>query len=974
MTQIDMEQFRLGFLEEATDLLEEANENILRAESEGDLELFNAVFRGIHTIKGSAGGFGFDGMSDFAHHLETLLDKLRNGELIIDGDITDLLLKGIDTLFEMVDYAKDKKTYDKDLTELIALYENRAVEDADTASSEDEEAEEVPAADSRLRVSPELTEKLKSSHPGFGRPYKVDVKFTDEMLENGYDPLTLFANLREISDVFIAETDISAIPTSDAIEPYKLYLRPEIYIISDATTEEINDLAFDDDIMVVTEINLESAPELTSTSPVKADEKPAAGAPAQTQEEIDITGLDTEMLSELATGIEDYFESVENYLIEIEKTGSGSRDAVDNIFRVFHNIKGDCGYVGFSFMEKYAHLVENMLDKVRDGAVQFDNKAAEFILNVISDVKSLVASILNGEKPHLPRTYKMLTDLSGTMVEQADAVHVVSEDVKIFLGQVDQFIEMIEMAEDSPTGRQILKRAAAGLRNAAKFIGFKDLTELAMNFEEKAVKGEDHGKVLASISNYISQLKSPPKKLGELLVESGKVTPEEIAQAKSQQKKIGEILIDQGKLNKDDLDVVLKKQNIMKAAEKSRPQDDDEPRDTSVSKEKISQSMKVDQEKIDKFTNTIGELTVAKNAYEYMVQKLMREYDLPTSLIKDIKDNSNLISRISQDLQRDILALRMVSIKQVFNKFPRVVRDISRKQNKEIDLRIIGEDTEIDKKIADILSDPLVHLVRNACDHGLEPASERGAAGKYATGSLILKAYNEGSFVYIEVIDDGRGINSEKVYKKALSKGMISEDANLSEKEIIQFILAPGFSTADKVTDISGRGVGMDVVKSSIISVGGTIDVSSSQGEGTRVTMKIPVTIGMSTSLLVNMGGTDFYAFPIENVAETIIVNKAEVKDLHFGKGIYYRGNVLPLFQLSKLLGGEDKELDDEVSIVISVTDAGKTGIIVDELLNRMDIAIKPVPEYFAHLNYIGGVTILGDGQAVLVLNVNKLF
>ncbi len=204
---------------------------------------------------------------------------------------------------------------------------------------------------------------------------------------------------------------------------------------------------------------------------------------------------------------------------------------------------------------------------------------------------------------------------------------------------------------------------------------------------------------------------------------------------------------------------------------------------------------------------------------------------------------------------------------------------------------------------------------------------------------------------------------------------MTTEDATLTEKEIIQFILEPGFSTADKVTDISGRGVGMDVVKSSITSVGGFIDVSSSAGEGTRITMKIPVTIGMSTSLLVHMGGEEFYAFPIENVAETIKVSRDQVKDLHFGKGIYYRGNVLPLFQLSKLLGGDEKELAEEVNIVITVTDAGKTGIIVDKLLNRMDIAIKPVPEYFAHLNYIGGgVTILGDGQAVLVLNVNKLF
>ena len=283
MTQIDMEKFRLGFLEEATDLLEEANENILRAESEGDLGLFNAVFRGIHTIKGSAGGFGFDEISDFAHHLETLLDKLRNGELKIDGDITDLLLKGIDTLFEMVDYAKDKKTYDKDLTELIGLYENMAAGLEKNPAAQEDKAEEPVVSDGRLTVSPELTERLKSCHPGFGKPYKVEVKFTDEMLENGYDPLTLFANLREISDIFIAETDTSAIPSVGAIEPYKLYLRPDIYIISDATLDEINDLAFDDDIMVVTEIILESAP---APEAPKEAEKSAEEAPAEAKDEI----------------------------------------------------------------------------------------------------------------------------------------------------------------------------------------------------------------------------------------------------------------------------------------------------------------------------------------------------------------------------------------------------------------------------------------------------------------------------------------------------------------------------------------------------------------------------------------------------------------------------------------------------------------------------------------------------------------
>jgi two-component system chemotaxis sensor kinase CheA len=549
-----------------------------------------------------------------------------------------------------------------------------------------------------------------------------------------------------------------------------------------------------------------------------------------------------------------------------------------------------------------------------------------------------------------------------------------SNDIQIFLGQVDQFMEMIDIAGDDGNGSMILKRAAGGLVNAAKFIGFQDLLDMTIAFEETVSKGADYGDKLAKIEDYITNLQSPPKMLGELLVETGKVTPEEVEQAKAEQRLIGEILVDKGKIDKQDLDVALKKQTVMKAAEQKQQEPEDSIKDVTISKDKIPQSMKVDQEKIDKFTNTIGELVVAKNAYEYMLQKLMRDYELPNNLIKDFKDNSNLIARISQDLQRDILSLRMVPIRQIFNKFPRVVRDIARKQSKQIELRIIGEDTEIDKKIADILSDPLVHLVRNACDHGLEDVSARTSAGKVDTGNLILKAYNEGSFVYVEVIDDGRGIDPDKVLRKAISKGLVSEDASLSEKEIIQFILAAGFSTAEKVTDISGRGVGMDVVKSSITSVGGTIDVSSSLGDGTRVTMKIPVTIGMSTSLLIRMNEEDFYAFPIENVAETIKVDKDQVKDLHYGKGIYYRGNVLPLFQLRSLLGDGEAELPDEVNIVITVTDTGKTGIIVDELLNRMDIAIKPVPEYFAHLDYIGGVTILGDGQAVLVFNVNKLF
>ena len=978
MTHIDMEKFRMEFLEEATDLLENANESILKAESEGDTELFNAVFRNIHTIKGSAGGFGFDNMSDFAHHLESLLDKLRNGQLTIDGDITDLLLKGVDVLFEMIEYARSKKEYDRDLSGILAMF---AAADGATAPA----VTEKPAAEAPLaRADRNIESILKQNNPGFGKAYRIDLNFTDDMLENGYDPVTLLSNLKEISEFYFADTDASSIAVLSAHEPYKLHLRPKIYIISDAAKEEIADLAFDPELMTITEVSLEDVQEETAETFVSQtvqssdDDDEYEHIP----DTVDTEGIQNDLLAELASGIEDYFESIENFLITIEKTGEGSKDALDNIFRVFHNIKGDCGYVGFKFLEKYAHLVENMLDKVRSGSIVFDKKAAEFILNVISDVKALMKSILINNAPEMPRTYKQLSNLQESMLTMEEKTPAVTGDIKVFLSQVDQFLEIISLAKANNNNHGMLKRAAAGLANAAKYIGFADLNDLAQKFGQKAGAGADFSAELENIGKYIAALKSPAKKLGELLIESGKVTPKEIEEAKAQQKKIGEILVDQGKLNKQDLEIALKKQVIMKAVSpddtsnislaSALTKEEQEEKD-GASKEKYSQSMKVDQEKIDKFTNTIGELVVAKNAYEYMVQKLIREFDLPTSLLKDFKDNSNLISRIAQDLQRDIMSLRMVPIKQIFNKFPRVVRDIARKQNKQIDLRIIGEDTEIDKKIADILSDPLVHLVRNSCDHGIETPPERSAASKPEEGHLILKAYNEGSFVYIEVIDDGRGIDPKKILAKAINKGLAPEDAVMPDNEIIQFILAPGFSTAETVTDISGRGVGMDVVKSSITSVGGNIDVQSSVGDGTRMIMKIPVTIGMSTSLLVRMSPDEHYAFPIENVAETIKVNKNQVKDLHFGNGIYYRGNVLPLVHLSKLLGEGEKELSEEVNIVITVTDNGKTGIIVDELLNRMDIAIKPVPEYFAHLNYIGGVTILGDGKAVLVLNVNKL-
>ncbi|WP_022849678.1 chemotaxis protein CheA [Limisalsivibrio acetivorans] len=981
MVELDMEKFRRSFLDEATELLEQVNEDILKAESDSDPELVNSMFRSIHTIKGSAAGFGFDHISEFSHHLETLLDSLRNGELQLTSELVDTILKAVDGLFEMVDASKEGKEHGVDTETLIkelAVMKGEAVPEEPSSTDTPTEAEQ---SSERYIPNDEKREELRSKFNGEGKVYRVELKFTSEMLENGYDPLPFLQNIKNSSSVYLSSCDISRVPKIDEVNPFEIYLEPEIYLISELSAEDLADFAFDPEAVDVYEVSLSAPPAdmpVEKTPPEPAmEEKHLEDEPYavdQDEEVITLEGVDTAMLSELRSGVEDYFESIESLILRLEKGDGEIGSGIDDLFRVFHTIKGDCGYVGLTFMEKYSHLLESILDDIRSGKVLFDKKAADLILTVITDINEFLKKLESEGQAPVPKTYKMLQELNTNIDEMKDSVTVLNDEVKIFLTQVDQFMEIMNMAASGDTvDKKQLLRGAAGLKNASRFVGFTEINETATRLETAIKNGDSHGDILNDIHESIETLKSPPKKLGELLVESGKISEDDIKYALSKQKKIGDILVEEGRLEKEDLDNALKRQEVMKAVSdtvKDKIPEKAQPQTQGV--ESVPQLMKVDQEKIDKFTNTIGELVVAKNANEYLIHNLAKEYGLPTNLVKDLKDTANLISRIAQDLQRDILSLRMVPIKQIFHKFPRIVRDISRKQDKQIDLKIIGEDTEIDKKVADLLSDPLVHLVRNSCDHGVENVEERKSAGKTPMGTVILKAYQEGSFVYIEVIDDGKGINTAKVLEKAISRGLVSESDQLDDKEIKQLILEPGFSTAEKVTDVSGRGVGMDVVKTSVLDLGGMVDIQSNLGDGTRIILKIPVTIGVSTALLVELRD-ETYAIPIENVAETIKLERERVKDLHYGMAIHYRGMVLPVYTMSELLDNDPDELKEEVSIVITNTEKGKVGIVVDELVNRIDIAIKPVPEYFSHLSYVGGITILGDGQAVLVLNTNRL-
>lgn len=385
-----------------------------------------------------------------------------------------------------------------------------------------------------------------------------------------------------------------------------------------------------------------------------------------------------------------------------------------------------------------------------------------------------------------------------------------------------------------------------------------------------------------------------------------------------------------------------------------------------------SNTIRVNGEKLDRLMNVIGELTITKNVFARMARKLMLEHGLP-QMAREMKETGQFINRISEELEDAIMSMRMTEVRTVFQKFPRIVRDIALQTGKNISLTMEGEDTELDKNIVEQIGDPLLHLVRNAADHGVETIEQRLAAGKEEIGRIKLRAYNKGKSVIIEVEDDGKGMDPEALRKKAVEKGFISpeEAAALSNEQCFQLIFLPGFSTAQTVSEISGRGVGMDVVRSNITALQGIIRISSEFGRGSRITIQLPLTLMVSKGLLVETAGQALI-IPLENVLETMKVQAHSIVKRKGKRMFHHRNEVLGIVSLAELLNMPGQE-QDIVPMVLISNGVAKVGLMVDRLLNEQDVLVKSLPDYLSNLPGMGGATILGDGKVALVLNASEL-
>lgn len=389
-------------------------------------------------------------------------------------------------------------------------------------------------------------------------------------------------------------------------------------------------------------------------------------------------------------------------------------------------------------------------------------------------------------------------------------------------------------------------------------------------------------------------------------------------------------------------------------------------------------SVRIDINKLNNLTNLTGELITCKSQLNQILNDFkgvnIRDKEI-SKLISNLEKGILRLERISFELQEGITSLRLLPIKNVFRKLPRIVREVAQKEGKEVELIIKGEETEIDKLILEKITDPLVHIVRNCVNHGIEEPKERIAKGKKPQGRITIEAYAEGEHIYISITDDGRGIDIDKIKTKALEKGIVTNDelANMSEKEIIELIFLPGFSTADRVDDIAGRGVGMDVVKKNITELKGKIKVDTQKDKGTSFLIVIPLTVAIIKTLLVLAGGK-LYLLPLEKIIETVKINKNLIKSIT-GKKVYsIKGEIIPFFSLNEILESEENEDTRSYYFGIIVRyNNSKVGIIVDRLMGEYDVVVKPLDQFVGNIKGIVGSTILGDGRVVLLLEPEQL-
>lgn len=641
----------------------------------------------------------------------------------------------------------------------------------------------------------------------------------------------------------------------------------------------------------------------------------------------------------------EHLESLNNSLLELEKT-PGDRKLVDEIFRVSHTLKGMAGTMGFNKMAELTHEMENMLDGIRRSNLTVDTAVVDLLFECLDGLQAYVNSIASeGIEGDLDTT-ALVDRIKNTLNRKEDWGPVAKNSETKTLKLNSHELTVLEKAfEQGISGYQIEVKIDSGcmLKAARAFILFNTL--------------EKYGEVIRSEPS-VEDIEDEKFSDTIRIIIISKYDGERI---KKEVMGISEIL-----------DVAVERidyesENGEIAAEEIRHNEENDYKASAAKKNITGKTVRVDIDRLDNLMNLVSELIIIKTRLEEN---------------GSIKENANTnealeyLERITTNLHDAVMKVRMVPIERVFNRFPRMVRDLSKELGKGINLLMYGEETEVDRTVIDEIGDPLIHLMRNAIDHGIERAGERVRLQKAKEGKVVLRAYHDGNTVVIEVEDDGKGIDVDSVLRKAVDNGLYTEQQleKFSSEDIIQLIFEPGFSTAKTISDLSGRGVGLDVVKTKIESLGGLVEVDSKKGIGSRFVIRLPLTLAIIQALLIGLGDEN-YAIPLNSIKEIVTIEESSVKSVQDKEVVLLRGELLPLVRLDKELGVErEKENGHEMTVVVVRKGEKLAGIIVDRLIGQQEIVIKSLGKYLSGIRYIAGATILGDGRVSLILDTNSLF
>ena len=701
---------------------------------------------------------------------------------------------------------------------------------------------------------------------------------------------------------------------------------------------------------------------------------------------------------------------VEEGLLQLEQHPE-DLDLLNKIFRSAHSIKGTSGMFGFNAVAQFTHKMETLLDLLRNGPKVVTPQVADLLLKSTDCLKTLVEAAKTGSPVDNETVQRLTVELAAAsasgnqpMAHAAEIVkaapartanqsHIYTiawtppdwlfqrglDPLQIFkelanLGTLSQVIvdttKLPDLAAMDPEkcylswtmkletvkDQQVVDAVFEFVREDSQLVINESpvsSSEFQVSSNRTLAPQQPETRNLKPETPFPDGIDGDPKPLGEILVETGIVSRDTLDHALAQQKRVGEILIEQHAATPQQISQALQKQKDNAAPAKKGIE---------------TASIRVDTDKIDKLINLVGELVITQS----MLSDLSTRFEMSQLAL--------LLERVAQlecntrEIQERVMAIRMLPIGSAFSRFPRLVRDLSAKAGKKIQLVLSGEETELDKTVIESIGDPLTHLVRNSADHGLEPPEERLDNNKPELGTIRLNAFHEGGNICITVEDDGRGLNRDKILAKAIKQGLIAENEKLSDDQIWPLIFKPGFSTAEKVTDVSGRGVGMDVVKRNIEGLGGTVKIKTALGKGTMFTLKLPLTLAIIEGMTVRVG-RETYIVPLLSILESI-QPKAGVMKTVVGKGelINVRGTYLPMIRMYDVFSLQPEHTEPTKAILLILeTEGERVAVMVDEILGQQQVVIKSMEQNFHKVAGIAGATILGDGTVGFILDVRGL-